>query len=74
MKAEFIITIGNKPDAMGSFPVKERRMLVRCRDCKKGELDTEHFVRPSIVCRNPMNGVGHISHSPDWICADGERK
>lgn len=48
--------------------------IVRCKDCRHGEMDTEHFIRPSIVCKNPANGVGHVSHRPDWFCADGERK
>lgn len=48
--------------------------VVRCKDCRYGEMDTEHFIRPSIVCKNPANGVGHVSHRPAWFCADGESK
>lgn len=48
--------------------------LIRCAECRHGELDTEHFTRPSIVCKNPANGVGHVSHRPTWFCADGERR
>lgn len=54
--------------------LKEHVEIILCKDCKYGELDTEHFVRPSIVCKNPANGVGHVSHRPGWFCADGERK
>lgn len=54
--------------------LKEQLEIVRCAECRHGELDTEHFIRPSIVCKNPANGVGHVSHRPAWFCADGERK
>jgi len=52
--------IGNMPDA-----------VVLCKDCRHGEIDTEHFVRPVIVCNNPLNGVAHVSHRFEWFCADG---
>lgn len=54
--------------------LKERPEIVRCKDCRHGEIDTEHFVRPVIVCNNPLNGVAHASHRFDWFCADGVKK
>jgi len=55
---EYIIKIGDKPDIMGNYSLKEEaKELVRCKDCRKLGTDACPLFSP----RN------------DWFCADGER-
>ena len=58
---EYIIVIGDEPDIMGNYGLKEKpKELVRCNDCK-------HFYYGcKFLHTTEMNG--------DWFCADGELK
>ena len=52
-------------------PLKE---IVQCKDCRMGEEDTDFYGKPCIRCHNSANGVAHVSHDPEWYCADGKVK
>ena len=59
----------NKPfECITSFQngieVGERKELVRCKDCKHGELG---------ACGDGVDCDG-VWHGDDWFCADGERR
>ena len=61
---EDIIKIGDEPDIMGDYALKEKpKELVRCKDCKKSN---------SWECWQYF--FGRIKIPEDWYCADGERK
>ena len=45
--------------------------VVRCKDCIRGELETEGAAKGYINC--PYQGYGEL-HPQDWYCADGIRK
>lgn len=45
--------------------LKEQPQIVRCKDCKYRR---EIPVLGNIIC------VDNSVHSPDWFCADGERR
>ena len=65
---EYIIVIGDEPDIMGNYGLKEKpKELVRCKDCKHGEK-----VNSVYLC-GKSRGFG-IAHEPYWFCADGEKK
>ena len=68
---EYIIVIGDEPDIMGNYALKEKpKELVRCKDCKHGRI-YENCVK----CENAGNpGMFATYHRFDWFCADGERK
>ena len=71
---EYIIVIGDDPDIMGNYGLKEKpKELVRCKDCKHyndGGIDKNR--KPfNGYCRKPQ----HTSFGGDnWFCADGELK
>lgn len=46
--------------------------IVRCKDCKHGKLLFPDYVS----CLNSEENESgcHVSHRPDWFCADGERR
>ena len=46
--------------------LKERQQIVRCKDCKYVECEG---VEGFLVC-----DLSGFSHSPEFFCADGERK
>ena len=52
----------------------EERELVTCKNCRIGEMETNFYGEPCVVCYNPANGVAHVWHKPDWFCADGKRR
>ena len=54
------------------YPLPEE--IVRCKDCRMGEEDTDFYGKPCIRCHNSANGVYHVSHDPEWYCADGKVK
>ena len=61
---EYIIKIGDEPDIMGNYGLKEKpKELVRCKDCWKREFDN---------C--PFNEWADVILLDDFFCADGERK
>lgn len=61
---EYIIVIGDEPDIMGNYGLKEKpKELVRCKDCEHWKNKTCY--NRIIPCPQP---------DADWFCADGERK
>ena len=57
---EYIIKIGDEPDIMGNYPLKEEaKELVRCKDCK-------HCMGYGWC------NLTRKTHERDWFCADGE--
>jgi len=63
MIREYIIKISD--EIMEEEIADRPQELVRCKDCKYRR---EIPVMGNIVC------VDNSVHSPDWFCADGERK
>ena len=65
---EYIIRINDNDvvDSDGNKRIEEIHELVRCKDCKNVECEG---VEGLLVCE--MSG---FSHSPEFFCADGERK
>ena len=62
---EYIIKIGDEPDIMGNYGLKEKpKELVRCGDCKF----IDESVKTRFFCGRLMRCV-----DADWFCADGER-
>lgn len=45
--------------------------IVRCKDCKHGE---QLFAYISCQISEKNKSGYHVSHKPDWFCADGKRK
>ena len=50
----------------------KRGNLVRCKDCKHGDMLCADYVS-CIISEENESGC-HVSHKPDWFCADGERR
>ena len=46
--------------------------VVRCKDCIHGKQLFADYVSCGISEENESGC--HVSHKPDWFCADGERK
>lgn len=54
----------------------DRINVVRCRDCKYGESETNDEGEDMFMCNNKYNPVGlaYWLMPPEWFCADGERR
>ena len=66
---EYIIVIGDEPDIMGNYGLKETpKEIVRCKDCK-----FHHASKKLNLCWCEKDFVEGL-HSREWFCADGERK
>ena len=50
--------------------LKEKGIVVRCKDCKHGEKSPTFKYYPDVTWCNEYS----TSHNDDWFCADGERK
>ena len=50
--------------------------VVRCKDCKYGEPDTNGCGEDMVMCQNAVNPIGYENWlmPPDFYCADGERR
>lgn len=50
--------------------------LVRCKECKFGEPDTNGNGEDMILCQNKHNPIGFEDWlmPPEWYCADGKRR
>ena len=52
--------------------------VVRCKDCKHGEMRKNCYGDDMVECSNPDSPVRDYALTalflPDWFCADGERK
>ena len=54
----------------------DRVSVVRCKDCKYGEPDTNGCGEDMVMCQYKLNPVGneYWLMPPEWFCADGERR
>ena len=49
--------------------------VVRCKDCKFGILTKNGLGDDIVICENPDSpAVEQIAITPDWFCANGERR
>lgn len=50
--------------------------VIRCRDCKYGEPETNGFGEDMVMCQNKQNPIGYEDWlmPPEFYCADGERR
>ena len=65
---EYIIKIGDEPDIMGNYPLKEEaKELVRCKNCKHSGIDSTSY--PHYWC-----SALSVYREADEFCSDGERK
>jgi len=85
---EYIIKIGDEPDIMGNYALKEKpKELVRCKDCKHrptvveekdsvGVMETYYEFPDDSKCPCQNTNDAYYSWCPDddWFCADGERQ
>ena len=55
---------------------KDLIVVVRCRNCKYGEPDTNGNGEDMVMCQNKQNPIGYEDWlmPPEWFCADGERR
>ena len=68
---EYIIVIGDEPDIMGNYGLKEKpKELVRCKDCKHwigGGIDeNDNFIPPRCTLFNEPQ-------TSEWFCPEGQR-
>ena len=56
-----------------STMLHQEQELVRCKDCKYGDLTKNMRNEDMIFCYNGDTGIedGYL-HEPDWFCAEGE--
>ena len=53
--------------------LKDSELIVKCKDCKH-LFDGEHTENCCDVLMEKAGWLKEISVSPDWFCADGERR
>ena len=61
---EFIITCQSELQKDGSYKIERYRELIRCKDCRYGNVKFNGIV---LCSKGGMR-------KPDWFCADGERR
>ena len=52
-------------------PMKEQEEIVRCKDCKYGDLCNGGA---AYYCEKDIGTMETAVHESDWFCADGERQ
>ena len=65
------------PDTMIKKSVCDADEIVRCKDCKysKNHYSNDVFGKPLLICKKlSWNQEHEVMFSPDWFCADGEKK
>ena len=67
---EAIIQYNDAPS--GGYMAISLKPLIRCKECKHGELLFADYVSCQISDENESGC--HASHKPEWFCADGERR
>ena len=76
MIKEFVVKITDEvvPNGIARFEDEyaPEQELIRCKDCKHGELLFADYVSCQISDENESGC--HASHKPEWFCADGERR
>ena len=55
--------LGNIRANLALFPTVDRPEIVRCKDCKHYDSETQS-------CLDGLDGI----FTPDWFCADGDKK
>lgn len=57
-------------------PAVDAAPVVRCKDCKFGEPETNAAGENAIMCQNKQNPLGFEEWimPENWYCADGERR
>ena len=62
--------------AIHAVPEVDAVQVVRCRDCKYGEPETNMFGDDMVMCQNKQNPIGYedLLMSPEFYCEDGERR
>lgn len=63
-------------DLVNGIPAVDAIRVVRCRDCKYGEPDTNGNGEDMVMCHYKQNPIGFEDWlmPPEWFCADGERR
>ena len=63
-------------DTMRCRPTIDAVPVVRCKDCKYGESETNMFGDDMVMCQNKLNPIGYedLLMPPEFYCADGERR
>ena len=58
------------------LPAVDAVSVVRCKDCKYGEQETNGFEEDMVMCQNKQNPIGYEDWlmPPEFFCADGERR
>ena len=69
MQAEIIKMVAMSPELL-----RKETILVRCKDCKFGELCKNGRGEHGVWCYNSQSASKDWVHNPDWFCADGERR
>ena len=61
-------------EGLYEVPAVDAVPVVRCRDCKYGEPDTNGLGDDMVMCQNKQNpiGFGDWLMPPEFFCADGE--
>lgn len=73
MKKEYIVELREEEadELMDEHWVGE---LVRCKDCYFGEHTINGAGERCVQCTNSDLGMMGDCHTPNWYCADGERR
>lgn len=63
-------------DVLNELPAVDAVPVVRCRDCKYGESETNGRGEDMVMCQNKLNPIGYEDWlmPPEFFCADGERR
>ena len=61
---------------VNNAPAVDAAPVVRCRDCKYGEPETNGRGEDMVMCQNKLNPIGYEDWlmPPEFFCADGERR
>ena len=67
---------GGARKIMEEAPAVDAVPVVRCKDCKYGEPETNGFGEDMVMCQNKQNPIGYEDWlmPPEFYCADGERR
>ena len=68
------ITINSEPPKPTTFEDLGYVKVVRCKDCYFGEHTINLAGERCVQCTNSDLGMMGDCHTPNWFCADGERK
>ena len=57
-------------ETIDSFDAHNAPELIRCKDCKHGDL---YNGGTAYYCEKDIGTMETAVHEPDWFCADGKR-